>query len=93
MLTLFLRSPERSQHRSHEIAPCVAGWVRLGRFPRRFRDVASPAQSLKIARIVGVTAVAQRLDVIAFEPAGPAALDTPPAVALEDSESDSGPAP
>ena len=58
----------------------------------RLGDVTAPAEGLQIVHVPRIAAASERLDVIAFEPAGEPAGPATVAVALEDGAAHDSPA-
>ena len=76
-----------------ERPPCGLVRGRLATvFRRRLGDMAAPAKRLQVVSVPRVAAVPERLNVVAFEPAGVPTSAAPPAVTLEDLAPDGRPA-
>ena len=73
--------------------PCVTGRIRRVILRRGFLYVARPAKGLQIGEFVWNATALQRLNMVAFEPAGLATLAAPPAVPREDLQAEQCPPP
>ena len=85
----------KSSQLCDQLAPCQLGRrQRAAIFAGGFLNMTNPAkrlQSVDVVRVLSRFAL-QRRHVVTFEPSGPTALNTTPAVALEDGAAYSGPA-